>query len=85
MANLNKVFLIGQPDARPGTALHPARHGGGASSAWPSIASGKAPNGEKKEEVCFVDCQAWARGAETHQRVLQERLAALRRGAAEAG
>ena len=63
MANLNKVFLIGNltrdPELRytpSGTAV--ADFGLAVNRQW------KAQNGEKKEEVCFVDCQAWARGAE---------------------
>ena len=63
MANLNKVFLIGNltrdPELRytpQGTAV--GEFGIAINRQW------KGPNGEKKEEVCFVDCQAWARGAE---------------------
>ena len=63
MANLNKVFLIGNltrdPELRytpQGTAV--GEFGMAINRQW------KGPNGEKKEEVCFVDCQAWARGAE---------------------
>jgi single-strand DNA-binding protein len=63
MANLNKVFLIGNltrdPELRytpQGTAV--AEFGLAINRQW------KGPNGEKKEEVCFVDCQAWARPAE---------------------
>ena len=63
MANVNKVFLIGNltrdPELRytpQGTAV--GEFGIAINRQW------KGPNGEKKEEVCFVDCQAWARGAE---------------------
>ena len=63
MANLNKVFLMGNltrdPELRytpQGTAV--GEFGLAINRQW------KGPNGEKKEEVCFVDCQAWARGAE---------------------
>jgi single-strand DNA-binding protein len=63
MANLNKVFLIGNltrdPELRytpQGTAV--GEFGLAINRQW------KGPNGEKKEEVCFVDCQAWARAAE---------------------
>ncbi len=63
MANVNKVFLIGNltrdPELRytpQGTAV--GEFGMAINRQW------KGPNGEKKEEVCFVDCQAWARGAE---------------------
>jgi len=63
MANLNKVFLIGRltrdPELRytpSGTAV--TDFGLAVNRQW------KSQNGEKREEVCFVDCQAWARGAE---------------------
>ena len=63
MANVNKVFLIGNltrdPELRytpQGTAV--GEFGLAINRQW------KGPNGEKKEEVCFVDCQAWARTAE---------------------
>jgi single-strand DNA-binding protein len=63
MANLNKVFLMGNltrdPELRytpQGTAV--GEFGLAINRQW------KGPNGEKKEEVCFVDCQAWARTAE---------------------
>jgi len=63
MANLNIVFLMGNltrdPELRytpQGTAV--GEFGLAINRQW------KGPNGEKKEEVCFVDCQAWARGAE---------------------
>jgi single-strand DNA-binding protein len=63
MANVNKVILIGNltrdPELRytpSGTAV--AKFGMAINRTW------KSQTGEKKEEVCFVDCQAWARGAE---------------------
>jgi single-strand DNA-binding protein len=63
MANLNKVFLIGNltrdPELRytpQGTAV--GEFGMAINRQW------KGPTGEKKEDVCFVDCQAWARAAE---------------------
>ena len=64
MASFNKVILVGNltrdPELRytpQGTAV--GEFGIAINRQW------KGPNGEKKEEVCFVDCQAWARAAET--------------------
>jgi len=63
MANLNKVFLIGNltrdPELRytpSGTAV--ADFGMAMNRRW------NRPGGETREETCFVDCQAWARSAE---------------------
>ena len=63
MANLNKVFLIGNLTRDPELRYTPS----GMANTEFGIAinrSWKAANGEKREEVCFVDCQAWARSAE---------------------
>ena len=63
MANFNKVFLMGNltrdPELRytpSGTAV--ADFGMAINRVW------KGQDGQKKEEACFVDCHAWARGAE---------------------
>ena len=63
MANLNKVFLIGNltrdPELRytpSGTAV--ADFGMAVNRVW------KGQDGQKKEEACFLDVQSWARGAE---------------------
>ena len=63
MANLNKVFLMGNltrdPELRytpSGTAV--AEFGLAVNRTW------NDRDGQKKEEVCFVDLQAWARSAE---------------------
>lgn len=63
MANFNKVFLMGNltrdPELRytpSGTAV--CGFGLAVNRTW------KSKDGEKKEETCFVDCQAWARTAE---------------------
>ncbi len=63
MANLNKVFLIGNltrdPELRytpSGTAV--TDFGIAVNRRWTSR------DGEKREETCFVDMQAWARTAE---------------------
>jgi len=63
MANLNKVFLIGNLTRDPelrytpnGTAV--VEFGMAMNRTW------SRPGGEKQEEVCFVDVQAWARQAE---------------------
>jgi len=63
MANLNKVFLMGNltrdPELRytpSGTAV--VSFGVAVNRSW------KGQNGEKREDVTFVDVQAWARTAE---------------------
>jgi single-strand DNA-binding protein len=63
MANLNKVFLMGNLTRDPelrytpgGTAV--ADFGMAINRTW------KSQEGEKREEVCFVDVTAWAKQAE---------------------
>jgi single-strand DNA-binding protein len=63
MATLNKVFLIGNLTRDPelkyianGTAI--ARFGLAANRTY------NAPDGEKKQETCFVDITAWDKLAE---------------------
>lgn len=63
MANLNKVFLMGNLTRDPelrytpgGTAV--CEFGLAINRSW----TGK--DGQKHEETCFVDCQAWARTGE---------------------
>ncbi|MBI3267492.1 MAG: single-stranded DNA-binding protein [Planctomycetes bacterium] len=63
MANLNKVFLIGNltrdPELRflqSGTAV--CEFGLAVNRTW------SGANGEKREEVCFVDIVVWAKQAE---------------------
>jgi single-strand DNA-binding protein len=63
MANLNKVFLMGNLTRDPelrytqgGTAI--AKFGMATNRKWTS------PEGEKKEDVCFVDLTAFGRSAE---------------------
>lgn len=63
MANLNKVFLIGNLTRDPelrytpnGTAV--VEFGMAMNRTW------SRAGGEKQEEACFVDVQAWARQAE---------------------
>ena len=63
MANLNKVFLIGNLTRDPELRYTPsgsavAKFGIAVNRTW------KSQTGEKKEEACFVDCQAWTRVAE---------------------
>ena len=64
MANLNKVFLMGNLTRDPelrytpnGTAV--VDFGMAINRTWTS-----RQGGEKREETCFVDVQAWARSAE---------------------
>lgn len=63
MANLNKVFLIGNLTRNPELRYTPS----GSAVASFGIAVNRTwtgQNGEKKEEVCFVDISAFARRAE---------------------
>ena len=64
MANFNKVFLMGNLTRDPQLSYLPSQ--------TPVVDFGMAINrnwtgkdGEKKEEVCFVDCRAFGKQAET--------------------
>jgi single-strand DNA-binding protein len=64
MANVNKVILIGNVTRDPELSYLPSQtavvnFGLAMNRKW------KTTTGEAKEEVCFVDCQAFAKGAET--------------------
>lgn len=63
MANVNKVILIGNVTRDPELSYLPSQtavvnFGLAMNRKWKSAA------GEAKEEVCFVDCQAFAKSAE---------------------
>ena len=63
MANLNKVFLIGNLTRDPELRYIPS----GTAVATFTVASGRvytSSSGEKKEETCFVRVVSWARQAE---------------------
>ena len=63
MANLNKVFLIGNLTRDPELRYIPS----GTAVATFTVASGRSytsASGEKKEETCFVRVVSWARQAE---------------------
>ncbi len=63
MANLNKVFLIGNLTRDPELRYIPS----GTAVATFTVASGRvytASSGERKEETCFVRVVSWARQAE---------------------
>ena len=63
MANLNKVFLIGNLTRDPELRYIP----NGTAVATFTVATGRVytmASGEKREETCFVRCVAWARQAE---------------------
>ncbi|MCM8811467.1 MAG: single-stranded DNA-binding protein [Candidatus Omnitrophica bacterium] len=63
MANLNKVFLIGNLTRDPELRYIPS----GTAVATFTLATGRVytmASGEKREETCFVRCVAWARQAE---------------------
>lgn len=71
MANLNKVFLMGNltrdPEVRytpKGTAI--ANIGMAINRQW------TAENGEQKEEVTYVDVEVWGRQAETANQYLRK-------------
>ena len=53
-----------EPDARPGIALHAQRARRWSSSALAINRTWKSETGENKEEVTFVDVDAWGRQAE---------------------
>jgi len=63
MANLNKVFLIGNLTRDPELRYTPngvavCEFGIAVNRSWTS------KDGQKRDETCFVDCQAWARSGE---------------------
>ena len=63
MANLNKVFLIGNLTRDPELRYIPS----GTAVATFTVAAGRvytSSSGEKKEETCFVRVVSWARQAE---------------------
>lgn len=64
MANVNKVILIGNVTRDPELTYLPSQtavinFGLAMNRKW------KAADGQLKEEVCFIDCQAFTKGAET--------------------
>lgn len=71
MANFNKVLLMGNLTRDPQLSYLPSQtavvdFGLAINRTW----TGK--DGEKKEETCFVDCQAFARTAETINKYLSK-------------
>ena len=71
MANFNKVLLIGNLTRDPQLSYLPSQtavvdFGLAVNRRW----TGK--DGEKKEEVCFVDCTAFGRPAETINKYLSK-------------
>ncbi len=71
MANLNKVFLIGNLTRDPELRYTPS----GTAVADLSIAVNRkytTASGEKKEETCFVDVTLWARRAEVASQYLKK-------------
>lgn len=64
MANVNKVILVGHATRDPVLSYLPnqtavVNFGIATNRKW------KSQTGEVKEEVCFIDCQAFSKGAET--------------------
>ena len=71
MANFNKVMLMGNLTRDPELKYLPSgmavtNLGLAVNRTWTDRESG-----EKKEEVCFVDLEAWGRTAETMNEYLQ--------------
>ena len=71
MANFNKVFLMGNLTRDPQLRYTPSQQpvcsfGVAVNRKW------KAADGQMKEDVCFVDCTAWGRTAETIQKYLNK-------------
>ena len=71
MANYNKVILIGNLTRDPQLRYTPSQaavcdFGVAVNRQW------TGQDGQKREEVCFVDCTAWARQAETIQKYLSK-------------
>ncbi|MBE3068838.1 MAG: single-stranded DNA-binding protein [Planctomycetes bacterium] len=67
MANYNRVILVGNLTRDPQLRYTPSQMavcdiGLAINRKW------KAADGQMKEEVCFVDCTAWGRQAETLQK-----------------
>jgi len=67
MANYNRVILVGNLTRDPQLRYTPSQmavcdFGIAINRKW------KASDGQMKEEVCFVDCTAWGRQAETLQK-----------------
>ena len=63
MANLNKVFLMGNLTRDPEIRYTPSgaavcNFGMAINRQW------KTPDGESRKETCFVDCQMWGRRGE---------------------
>ena len=71
MANLNKVLLIGRLTRDPETRTTP----GGATVTTLGLAVNRTytrrDSGEKVEETCFVDVEAWGRTGETIARYMK--------------
>jgi single-strand DNA-binding protein len=72
MANLNKVLLIGRLTRDPETRST----GGGSSVVQLGLAVNRTytrrDSGEKVEETCFVDVEAWGRTGETIARYMKK-------------
>lgn len=71
MATLNRVLLIGNLTRDPELRY---TQGGQAVAEFGLAVNRefKAESGERKEEVCFVDCLAWAKQAEVIHRYLKK-------------
>lgn len=70
MAALNKVMLIGNLTRNPELRFTPS--GSAVTDFTLAVNRTYTSNGEKKEEVCFVDIVAWGKQAETISKYLQK-------------
>ncbi len=71
MANLNKVFLIGNLTRDPELKYTPS--GTAVASLGVAVARRyRSQDGEQKEETCFVEVEAWARRAEVMSEYLSK-------------
>jgi single-strand DNA-binding protein len=71
MANLNKVMLMGNLTREPQLSYLPSQTavvalGLAVNRTW------KSADGEKKQEVCFIDCVAFGKSAETLNKYLSK-------------
>ena len=71
MANYNKVILIGNLTRDPQLRYTPSQvavcdFGVAVNRQW------TGQDGQQRKEVCFVDCTAWARQAETIQKYMNK-------------
>jgi single-strand DNA-binding protein len=72
MASFNKVLLLGNLTRDPQLRYLPTSNTAVADFGLAVNRKWKTPQGEEREEVCFVDCTAWARSAEVINQYCQK-------------